>query len=126
MAWPGYPDSFDPGWWRVNVVTPPSYTGVGTLDGTTAAVTAWSATNQGQPIVPVAGQQVAGVGVPQLAVVAASPAPTATTFTMSLPSTAAGTVQLTMGSEPVTLAEAIQWARVEVPDDNSLIQDIIA
>lgn len=125
MAWPGYPDSFDPGWWRVQVITPPVFSGTGTLTNGSATVNSFAATYQMQSITPVVGQQIAGNGVASGATVTAVNS-TAATVTMSAAATANGTgVSLTVGVEPVSLAEATAWARVEFPDDDSLISDII-
>ncbi len=126
MAWPGYPDSFDPGWYRVQIVTPPIFPGTGTLANGSAAVTAFSASYQAQVVTPLPGQQVSGNGVPALTYILPTPAPTVNTFTMSAAATTNGAKSLTVGAEPVSLAEAVQWARVEFTDDNTLIQDIIA
>lgn len=126
MAWPGYPDSFDPGWWRQVVITPPVFPGVGTTTNGSAAVTSFSASWRLQTITPLAGQQVTGTGIPAGTQILASPAPSATGFTMSRNATADGTgVSLTIGAEPATLSEAKAWARVEFDDDDSLISDII-
>ena len=57
--------------------------------------------------------------------VLASPAPSAAGFTMSSAAAISGSTTLTMGTEPVSLAKAKQWARVEFGDDDSLIADII-
>jgi hypothetical protein len=125
MAWPGYPDSFDPGWWREVLTTPPIFTGTGALTSSSTTVSGFSATYQLMAVTPVIGQQVAGTGVPSNTYVASSPAPTATSFTLTNAASASGTTVLTIGAEPVSLAEAKAWARVEFPDDDSLIQDII-
>ena len=125
MAWPGYPDSFDAGWWREVVTTPPVFTGTGALTNSNSVVSSFSATYQMMTLTPLAGQQVTGAGIPTNTYVAASPAPTNSSFTMTQAATNAGTVPITIGAEPVTLAEAKQWARVEFNDDDSLIQDII-
>lgn len=125
MAWPGYPDSFDPGWWRVQVVTPPIFTGTGTTTASSAQISGFSATYQMAAIIPIAGQQVSGTGIPAGAVILASPVPTSSAFTISQPATASGTVSITVGAEPATLAEAKQWARVEYGDDDSLVSDIV-
>lgn len=125
MAWPGYPDSFDPGWWRVNVVTPPVFNGTGTTTSASAVVSGFAATWQGQAITPLAGQQVSGTGIPSGTTVLASPTPTASAFTMSQAATASGTAPITVGAEPVSLAEAKAWARVSTTDDDSLVADII-
>lgn len=71
----------------------------------------------------VAGQQVSGTGIPSGTTVAT--VTDAGDFTLSQPATASGVQALTIGAEPVTLTEAKQWARVEFPDDDSLIGDII-
>ncbi len=125
MAWPGYPDSFDPGWWREVLTTPPVFTGTGTLTNGSAAVSSFSAQWQMMDITPLYGQQVSGTGVPASTTIISSPLPTATTFTMSAPATTNGATTLTIGAEPVTLGEAKQWSRVEFSDDDLLIADII-
>jgi hypothetical protein len=127
VAWPGYPDSFDPGWWRVNIITPPYFPGTGTLTNTSAAVTNFSATWRMQAITPLAGQQISGTGIPVGTQIAASPAPTMSGFTMTQPATASGSgVSLTIGAEPLTLAEAKQWARIENTSDDNLVQKMLA
>ena len=89
-------------------------------------MTSFAATWRLNALTPLAGQQVSGTGIPAGATILASPAPTSTGFTMSANATASGTgVSLTIGTEPVTLSEAKQWARVEFDDDDSLISDII-
>lgn len=125
MAWPGYPDSFDPGWWRVNVVTPPYFSGTGTTSSGSAAVTGFAASYQGAAVTPLAGQQVSGTGIPAGTVILATPAPTASGFTMSADATASGTGTIAVGAEPASLAEAKKWARVTTTDDDDLVQDII-
>ena len=126
MSFPGYPSDFDSGWWRQQLITPPVFAGTGTTATNGAAVTSFAASWRMQALTPLAGQQVAGTGVPAGTTILASPAPTATGFTMSQAATANGTgVGLTIGTEPVTLAEAKAWSRVEFDDDDSLIQDII-
>lgn len=126
MPLPGFPDSFNPGWWRIAQAVPPVFTGTGTTTLNSASVTGFAATWQGQPITPLVGQQVSGTGIPSGATIAKSPAPTASTFTLSAPATASGSgVALTIGAEPCTLAEAKQWARVNTADDDSLVSDII-
>lgn len=126
MAWPGYPDSFDPGWWRVTVVTPPVFAGTGTTASGSAAISGFSATFQGQAVTPLAGQQVSGAGIPSGTTVLASPAPTSSSFTLSAAATSSGSgVSITIGAEPASLTEAKAWARVNTTDDDSLVSDII-
>lgn len=125
MSWPGYPDSFDPGWWRVNVVTPPYFAGTGTTTSSSADVTGFAASYQGAAVTPLPGQQVTGSGIPAGTTILATPAPTATTFAMSAAATSSATGTLTIGAEPASLAEAKQWARVSTVDDDTLVQDII-
>lgn len=108
------------------MITPPIFSGVGTLSSGFASVSSFAASYQGQTITPLAGQQVSGNGVASGTVILASPAPTATTFTLSQPATASGPASLTIGAEPVTLAEAKQFARVEFPDDDNLITKLMA
>jgi len=122
MAWPGFPTGYDAGWWRINVITPPVFTGTGSLTNGAATVGSFAATYQGQAITPLAGQRVAGTGIPAGATVLASPAPTATAFTMSASSNATNSaVSITVGAEPITVAQAKQWARVEFPDDDTFV-----
>lgn len=107
------------------MITPPIFTGTGTLTNTNSTVTSFSATYQMQSITPLVGQQVAGSGIPTNTTITAVNS-TAGTFTMSAAATANGTgTSITVGAEPVTLAEAKAWARVEFNDDDSLISDII-
>ena len=124
MAWPGYPDSFDPGWYDEVCTTPPVFNGTGTLANGSISVTSFNATFQMMTIPPIPGQQVSGNGVQTNTTIAT--VTNASAFTLSLPATANGTgVALQVGAEPVTLAEAKQWARVETTADDSLVQDII-
>jgi hypothetical protein len=127
VSLPGFPDSFNPGWWRVVTNTPPIFVGTGILAANSAAVTGFAATHQMQPITPLAGQQVSGPGIPSGTAVLASPAPTATGFTMSQASlqSLAG-AKLTVGAEPSTQAQAVQWARVLDPSDFGLVMEIVA
>jgi len=67
------------------------------------------------------------MGIPTNAQILASPAPTNSTFTLSSAALVNATgVALTIGAEPLTLAEASQYARVEFSDDNNLITKMIA
>jgi hypothetical protein len=74
----------------------------------------------------LAGQQVNGTGIPVGTTVLASPPPTATAFTMSQAATAAGSTALTIGAEPLTLAEAKQWARIQYAVDDNIVAKLIA
>lgn len=131
MAWPGYPDSFDPGWWRVQVITPPIFTGTGTLSTNSTTVNSFSATYQMQAITPLVGQQVNdqtgnSTYIPAGTTITAVNS-TASTFTMSAPANTNGTsIPLTVGAEPLTLAEAKQYARIENDDDDNLVTKFIA
>lgn len=134
MAWPGYPDSFDPGWWRVQQITPPIFSGTGDLTNGSPSVTNFVATWRMQAITPLALQQIAtntntnGVSaIPSGAQILASPAPTATTLTMSVNATMNATATpITVGAEPITLAEAKSWARIEFSDDDALVGKMLA
>lgn len=124
MSFPGYPDSFDPGWWDEVCTTPPIFTGTGTLTNGSVSVSSFNATFQMMTIPPIVGMQVSGTGIPTNTVIAT--VTDASDFTMSAAATSNGTgVSIQVGAEPVSLAEAKSWARVEFNDDDILIQDII-
>jgi uncharacterized phiE125 gp8 family phage protein len=122
MALPGFPDGPGEQWWRIEVRTPPAYAATGDLAAGSPDVANFSAAARGRPITPLPGQLVAGPGIPTgAAVVTASP-PTSTGFTMSLAATATTPgAALAMGSEPVTLADAKQWARIQYSVDDNLV-----
>lgn len=124
MSLPGYPDGFNPGWWRIVTATPPVYTLSGTLTNSSPVVSMGSAFSSPANPAPLVGQQVSGTGIPAGATVA-SVNLTAPSFTLSADATASGLQSLTIGAEPVALADAKAWARVEYDDDDSLIGDII-
>ena len=130
MPFPGFPDSFDPGWWRVNIITPPIFSGIGTLTNGSPNVTSFSATWRMQAITPLTGQQVStntnGVsGIPSGAQITGTPS--VNSFTMSVNATMNATATpITIGAEPITLAEAKQWARIEFPDDDNLVTKMLA
>lgn len=126
MPLPGFPDSFTPGWYRIAQTVPPIFSGTGTVTVNSAAVTNFAAVYQMQPITPLAGQQVSGPGIPGGTTVLATPPPTASGFMMSQAATQnSSPAALTIGAEPVTQAEAVQWARVLDPNDYSLVMQIV-
>lgn len=123
MSWPGFPDAGDPGWFSEVCTTPPIFNGTGTLTNGSLSVTSFNATFQMMTIPPIPGMQVSGTGINTNTTIAT--VTNAVAFTLSQAATASGPQALQVGAEPVTLAEAKQWARVEFTDDDSLIQDII-
>lgn len=132
MSLPGYPDGFSPGWWRIVTDTPPIYTGYGTLDGSTSVANFTGYGEGGVFATPIVGTQVAGEGIPAnttiAAVVCPLPliAPSVFTLTLSQAPTSAGVQLLTIGCEPVSVAEAKKWARIEYSnDDADLLPDLI-
>ena len=126
MALPGFPDGPAEGWWRVEQATPPAYAATGNLAAGSTSVTGFAATHRGHAVTPLPGQLVAGTGIPAGAAVAADPAPSATSFTLTAAATAAATATaLTMGAEPITLAEAKQWARILYSIDDNLVGRLI-
>lgn len=110
-------------WWET-VSTPPIFTGIGTLTNGAATVTSFSAIGRGGvTITPLVGQQVSGTGVAANTVVSA--VTNAAAWTMSTNATASGAQALTIGAEPVTLAEAKVWAKIEHTEYDAQISDLI-
>jgi len=116
---PGFPDGFDVGWWREEVTTPPIWTQPGAT--TTSGLPTVSVGAFAYP--PIVGQQVSGAGIPAGSVVSAVGA---LSLTLSANATANGTVTLSMGCEPVSLAQAKKWARIQYTiDDTDLMPALI-
>lgn len=125
-SWPGYPSSFDPGWYRVVTTTPPTFNGTCSVTNGSTSVTNYNATYQMMSIVPVAGQLVTCNGVPAGTYVASSPAPTNAAFTLTQAATANSTgASVQIGQEPVSLATAKSFARIEFTDDDALVSSMI-
>lgn len=119
MILPGFTSQLDSGCWRVEVTTPPVFSQVGTSTNGSTTVTVSSYT-----YTPIVGQAVSGTGIPANTVVATVGV---SSFVMSAAATTNGAAAtLTIGGEPVTVAEAKAFARVTHPDEDALIGDIIS
>jgi hypothetical protein len=122
MALPGFSDGLDPGWWRIAQATPPIFTLVGTLDGSTANIAVASPFASPSNPPPVVGQQVSGAGIPAPSTVVSV---SSSSFVISANTTVAGAQTLTIGAEPVSVQEAMAWGIIENPDTTGLVADLI-
>lgn len=122
MSFPGFPDGMDPGWFRIAQSTPPVFTLTGILDGTTSTITVASPFVPQTNPPPLVGQQVSGTGIPALATVVSV---SSSSFAISANTTQSGTRALTIGAEPVSVAQAMAWGIIENPDTTGLLTLLI-
>lgn len=101
-----------------HITKPPTSSLTGTTVNGSAVVSGLSSTSA-----LYLGQPVAGPGIPAGASVASIGS--SSQVTLSAPATASGTVALTFGVEPVTLAEAKQHLQISFTDDDDKIRGLI-
>lgn len=109
----------------------PSFSGTGNTRIFSPTVSGFSASYQGITLIPVAGLPVAGTNIPPGATILATPAPTATSFTMSVGASATGTaVPISVGPsannpfglilERMYLIDALDGSRLNILNANNV------
>lgn len=103
---------------RLLLTTPPGTTQTGTLASGSATVTGLTDTSLIQP-----GCFVTGTGIPLFTIVETVVG--ATSVTLNNNATVSGSQSLTFALEPLGLADAKAFLRVDIPDDDLLISTLI-